>query len=339
MHIHGGDGLMATVVRTEQRKTKCPCCGTTVKADELGRAGLTPELLEKLRRLIQGGTLEETLIIAESSKRQMDPGSTSLELAITEKFTDGLSSIQQVQHQMYRDIVELKGGTGKGDIAEIMTTERLRQTFNADEFNTSEASKGGTDIIATVFDRKNEVGKISISVKNTKTWKSEYLEQLERNMESDSSKVGILVTSKLPKRTSPTGEVVHNNGVMYFLVHHDHAAAIYASLRQVVIHMHETAQYITSKEQELMRMGQISKALAQWITGDEYREILQTLEAINGDSKDTTEVLQHVQNVVIRDIKKACDKQQRIQQHVLNQESLLKGLNDLLRATDGEVQK
>ncbi len=327
---------MASVIKTQQRKTKCPCCGSTVKSDELGRAGLTPELLEKLRRLIQEHTLEETLMIAESSKRQMDPGSTSLELAITEKFTEGLGSIKDLQNQIYRDLAELKGGTGKGDIAEIMTTERLRQTFKDDEFNTAEASKGGTDIIATVFDRKNEIGKISISVKNTKTWKNEFLEQLERNMEDDSSKVGILVTKKLPKRTSPTGEVVHNNGVMYFLVHHDHAAAIYASLRQVVIHMHETAQYLSSKEQELMRMGQISKALAQWITGDEYREILQTLEAINDDSKTTTDLLLHAQNAVIKDIKKACDKQQRIQQYVLNQQSLLKGLNDLLRATDEE---
>ena len=148
-----------------------------------------------------------------------------------------------------------------------------------------------------------------------------------------------IVTKKLPKQTNPTGEVIHNNGVMYFLVHHDHAPAIYASLRQVVIHMHETAQFIASKEQELMRMGNISKALAQWITGDEYRGILQTLEEINDDSKATTEVLQHAQNGVIRDIKKASDRQQRIQQHVLNQESLLKGLKDLLRATDGEDGK
>ncbi len=327
---------MATVIRTEQKKTKCACCGTLVKPSEFTKRGISPELLTILDRDIRDNKLAETFALAQSARRQMDPSATSTELLVKETLTEGFALISKPMNQMNSAISQLMGGTGKGDVAEMVTAERLRQTFKDDEFNTAEASKGGTDIIATVFDRKNEIGKISISVKNTKTWKNEYLEQLERNMEDDSSKVGILVTKKLPKRTSPTGEVVHNNGVMYFLVHHDHAAAIYASLRQVVIHMHETAQYLSSKEQELMRMGQISKALAQWITGDEYREILQTLEAINDDSKTTTDLLLHAQNAVIKDIKKACDKQQRIQQYVLNQESLLKGLNDLLRATDEE---
>ena len=325
---------MATVIRTEQKKTKCACCGTLVKSSEFSKRGISPELLTILDRDIRDNKLAETFALAQSARRQMDPSATSTELLVKETLTEGFALISKPMNQMNSAISQLMGGTGKGDVAEMVTAERLRQTFKDDEFNTAEASKGGTDIIATVFDRKNEIGKISISVKNTKTWKNEFLEQLERNMEDDSSKVGILVTKKLPKRTSPTGEVVHNNGVMYFLVHHDHASAIYASLRQVVIHMHETAQYLSSKEQELMRMGQISKALAQWITGDEYREILQTLEAINDDSKTTTDLLLHAQNAVIKDIKKACDKQQRIQQYVLNQESLLKGLNDLLRATD-----
>lgn len=325
---------MATVIRTEQKKTKCACCGTLVKSSEFTKRGISPELLTKLDRDIRDNNLAETFALAQSARRQMDPSATSTELVLKETLAEGFALISKPMNQINNSLTHLMGGTGKGDVAEIVTAERLRQAFKDDEFDTAEASKGGTDIIATVFDRKNEIGKISISVKNTKSWSSSYLEQLERNMEEDSSKVGILVTKKLPKQTNPTGEVIHNNGVMYFLVHHDHAPAIYASLRQVVIHMHETAQFIASKEQELMRMGNISKALAQWITGDEYREILQTLEVINDDSKATTEVLQHAQNAVIRDIKKACDKQQRIQQHVLNQESLLKGLNDLLRATD-----
>ena len=88
--------------------------------------------------------------------------------------------------------------------------------------------------------------------------------------------------------------------------------------------------------EELMKLGQISKALIQWTTGDEYKEILRTLEEINEDSSETQQILQKTQNSVIRDVKKASDRQQRIQQHVLNQQSLLNGLKNLLRGTSEE---
>jgi len=229
------------------------------------------------------------------------------------------------------------GGTGKGEIAEMLISETFRQLFPKDEFDTKNAAKGGSDLVAKVFDRKTEVGKITISIKNTKTWKHEYLEQIERNMEQDSTKVGILVTSKLPKKANPTGELIHNNGVLYCLVHPDHVKSLYVGLRQVVIHMHETKQYITTKEQELMRIGHISKALAQWISGDEFKEIQGILDEIRKDSSETTELHQKIQNQMMRDIKKANDKQSSIQQHVLNQRSLLSRLKNLLsKSGDGE---
>ncbi len=87
-----------------------------------------------------------------------------------------------------------------------------------------------------------------------------------------------------------------------------------------------------------MKLGQISKALIQWTTGDEYKEILRTLEEINEDSSETQQILQKTQNSVTRDIKRVNDKQQRIQQHVLDQQSLLNGLKNLLR-TNGEEEK
>jgi len=325
---------MATIIRTESRKAKCPCCGTNVDANEMGRAGLTPEILEKLGRYIHDGILEEMLAIAESVKRQMSPSSTSTELVISEKIDQLRAELTEKQHKMNSTLAQIVGGTGKGEVAEMLTSEILRQLFPQDEFDTTTASKGGSDLIAKVFDRKTEVGKITISIKNTKTWKSEYQEQIERNMEQDSTKVGILVSNKLPKKTNPTGEVIHNKGLLYYLVHPDNVKSLYVGLRQVVIHMHETNQYITNKEQELMRMGQISKALIQWTRGDEFKEIQQTLEEINEESNETAQILQKTQNTVIRDIKKACDKQNRIQQHVLNQQSLLVGLKNLLKGDE-----
>ncbi len=329
---------MASVIKTETRKTKCPCCGTNVNANDLGRAGVTPEVLEKIGKYIGEGNIEEMFAIADSVKRQMDPSATSTELVLKEALTDGFAEMSKPLSQMSKAIAQIVGGTGKGEVAELLTTESFRQLFPQDEFDTSTGPKGGSDLIAKVFDRKTEVGKITISIKNTKTWKNEYLEQIEKNMEQDSTKIGILVSNKLPKKANPTGEVIHNHGMLYFLVRPENVPALYVGLRHVVIHMHETKQYITSKEQELMKLGQISKALIQWTTGDEYKEILRTLEEINEDSSETQQILQKTQNSVMRDVKKANDRQQRIQQHVINQQSLLNGLKNLLR-TNGEGTK
>lgn len=328
---------MATVIKTDSRKAKCPCCGTNVNANDLGRAGITPEIFEKLGRYIHEGVLEEMLSIAESVKRQMNPSSTSTELVISEKMDQLRAELSEKQQKMNSTLNSLVGGTGKGEIAEMLTSEILRQLFPQDEFDTTTAAKGGSDLVAKVFDRKNEVGKITISVKNTKTWKNEFLEQLEKNMEQDSTKVGILVSNKLAKKANPTGDVCHNKGgLLYYVVHPDNVKSLYVGLRQVVIHMHETNQYITNKEQELMRIGQISKALVQWTRGDEYKEIQNTLEFINEESGETTKILQKTLNTMTRDIKKANDRQSRIQQHVLNQQSLLSGLKSLLDKSGDE---
>ena len=327
---------MATVIKNES--INCPCCGTDVDVNDIERRGLKNGILIELDKQIRDGILEETFAFAKSMRRQIDPSSTSTELAISEKLDQNFKVLTERQHKMNSTLNSIVGGTGKGEIAEMLISETFRQFFPQDEFDTKNAAKGGSDLVAKVFDRKTEVGKITISIKNTKTWKHEYLEQIERNMEQDSTKVGILVTNKLPKKANPTGELIHNNGVLYCLVHPDHVKSLYVGLRQVVIHMHETKQYITTKEQELMRIGHISKALAQWISGDEFKEIQGILDEIRKDSSETTELHQKIQNQMMRDIKKANDKQSSIQQHVLNQRSLLSGLKNL-RSKSGDDEK
>ena len=326
---------MATVIKNES--INCPCCGTDVDVKDIERRGLKNGILIELDKQIRDGILEETFAFAKSMRRQIDPSSTSTELAISEKLDQNFKVITERQKKMNSTLNSIVGGTGKGEIAEMLTSETFRQLFPQDEFDTKDAAKGGSDLVAKIFDRKTEVGKITISIKNTKTWKHEYLEQIERNMEEDFTKVGILVTKTLPKKANPTGELIHNNGVLYCLVHPDHVKSLYVGLRQVVIYMHEAKQYITTKEQELMRIGHISKALAQWISGDEFKEIQQTLKEISEESNDTIQLLQKTQTSIIGSFKKANDKQSRIQQHVLNQRSLLGGLKNLLsKSGDGE---
>ncbi len=325
---------MATVIKT--REVKCPCCGAKVNANDLGRAGLTPELLEKLGKYIHEGTLEEMFAMGESLKRQMDPSATSIELVLQGGLAAGFAEMSKPLNQMSKAIAQIVGGTGKGEVAELLTTEVLRQFFPQDEFDGKTGPQGGSDIIAKISDRKTEVGKITISIKNTKTFRPEYKEQMEKNMEQDSTKIGILVSEKLPKRANETGEPIHNNGVLYFLVHPRYVTALYAGLRYVVIHMHETDQYITNKERELMQIGKISKALAQWISGDERKQFQLELDAVKQNAEQSIEGLQKIEVYNTREFKKVCDKQTGILRHVLNQESNLKGLKDLLNRTEEE---
>lgn len=328
------------VVSTEQME--CPVCGQFTNIHDLGRVGLTPEELLRIRQYVKEGSLSKMLTIADMVNRRIDPASTSMELSFNEtlveygnKHGDKLDQLIRLMGGISEKIV----GPGIGEVSEMIATEELRQAFPEDEFDRSSAEHG-TDIIAIVSDRKNEAGKISVSIKDTKHWKSEYLEQLERNMNQDSTRVGILVTKKLPKGANPTGQVIHSNNHMFFLVHPQYALASYAALRQVVIHMYQSEAYISTKEQELMQIGRISKALVRWISGNEYQEILNTLDIIKTSSEETDSTLLQMQDYVERHVKKGCDKQRKIRQEVLNAGSLLTGLKDLLKtSTQGDEEK
>lgn len=323
---------MATVIKNES--SKCPCCGTNVDTNDLGRAGLSPEILKELGKQIHDGILEETFAIAKSIRRQMDPSTTSIELALIDVIKDGLKPLKPMSSLL----VQTLGGTGKGDVAELQITEALRQLYPQDEFDTTSAPKGGSDSIAKVCDKKIEVGKITISVKNTKKWNSEFKTQIEKNMEQDSTKFGILVSETLPKNTNETGEFVHSsNGRMYFIVHPKYATALYAGIRQSVIYMHDTDQDLRSKEKEMMQLGKISRALSRWISGNERKQFQIELDAINEDADEAIKALQKIITNVEREVKKTIDRQTSIKRHVLNQEGSLRDLTDMLQKSgDGE---
>jgi len=325
------------VVNTKQ--VECPVCGQYAEVHDLGRAGLTPDELLKIRQYIKEGVLGKMLTIAELVSRRMDPNSTSMELTINEALED--FSLRQVDKldQVLRTlggISEKIVGTGIGEVSEIIAAQEFMQTFPKDEFDTSQADKHGTDIVATVLDKKTEVGKISISIKNTKSWKNEFIQQLEKNTSHDSAKVGILISKTLPRRANPKGEVIHNNGRMFFLVGPEYGIPIYAALRHVVINIHNTRQYLDSKEKELTQISKISKALAKWITGNEYAEVLKTLQKIHEHSGKSSEELLGMADYVEKKVKRDCDKQTSIQRELLNTEGFLSGLKELLTQSNSE---
>ena len=86
-----------------------------------------------------------------------------------------------------------------------------------------------------------------------------------------------------------------------------------------------------------MELGNISQALAQWISGDERKQFQLELDAINTDAEDTIQGLQKTGTYVEREIRKACDRQTSIKRHVMNQEGSLRDLKNMLQKSgEGE---
>ena len=119
---------MATVIKNES--INCPCCGIDVDVKDIERRGLKNGILIELDKQIRDGTLEETFAFAKSIRRQIDPSSTSTELAISEKLDQLRKEITGEQHKMNGTLNSIVGGTGKGEIAEMLISETFRQLFS-----------------------------------------------------------------------------------------------------------------------------------------------------------------------------------------------------------------
>jgi len=320
----------------------CPVCGQYTDVEKLEQAGIIPEELVLLRQYIKEKILGKILRVAEIVYQRMDPSSTSIELSVTqslESMSNSLTEKLEQNNQVLSSISEKIVGPGMGDVREFIITKELRHGFPDDYFDDRQAEKHGTDIIATVFEKKTETGKISISSKDTGSWSSTYIDQLLKNMNHDDAKIGLLIGKKLPKSAKPTGEVYYRDGKMYFVVHQKYALACYAGLRQVVIHMHKTQLHIKNKENELMQIEKISEALVKWISGSEYQEIIIMLDNIGEASDNTRENLLQLQDQVANKIKNTCEIQTKIKQQVLNAQTRLDELKKMLTDSESEEKK
>ena len=75
-------------------------------------------------------------------------------------------------NQSIKEIKEKIVGTGIGNVSEMVTLRELKQMVPTDEFSEARASKGGTDILATVKENGTTYGTITISNKCTQKWES-----------------------------------------------------------------------------------------------------------------------------------------------------------------------
>jgi hypothetical protein len=129
-------------------------------------------------------------------------------------------------------------GVSVGSVQEKISVIYLKQACPIDHFSEELASKHGTDIVASVMEGETCVGKISISVKKQKKWSPDFLDQLEKNIRTDQTKWGLLITSAFPNEALNqniwTARTYTNR--MVLIVKPDFAPAAYFAIRQMVVY-------------------------------------------------------------------------------------------------------
>ena len=81
-----------------------------------------------------------------------------------------------------------------------------------------------------------EIGKISVSVKRTKAWSSEFLDQLDKNITQDKSEWGILVTTAFPREAlnDAVWTTYTKERRMVLIVKPQFATIAYYAIREIV---------------------------------------------------------------------------------------------------------
>ncbi len=328
-----------TLEKADPEQVTCPFCGGIASIHDLGRTGITESKLDILTQHAQDGTIGEVLTIAASIYQRIDPNTTSIELSTTRILEENFRQSTQRDEKLFGEIRTIKEqitGTSGGDVAEMIVAEQLKQSFPEDNFDRSKSVNGGTDVVALVFDKKEEIQKISISVKNTSKWNNSAIEQLEKNMKQDNASLGVLVVKKLPKGANPTGHVCNNNGFMYCIVHQQYVVSVYSILRQLAIKLQENQQYMNTQEKKYMQYGKISKALAQWLTSDEHRNLVTELDKIDSSQGAIQALTEKKINYELNFQKNVNTELTTIHRSKLNACSFLVNLEELLHNPEGK---
>ena len=150
-------------------------------------------------------------------------------------------------------------GISIGSVQEILSIKSLKQVCPVDNFSEEMASKHGTDIIASVMEHGPEyinnepmyhvcVGRISISVKKQQKWHSNFLDQLEKNIQDDKTRWGLLITAAFPAEALNENIWTARTATdrLVLIVKPAYAPIAYFAIRQMVVY--ESAMQIAVSE-------------------------------------------------------------------------------------------
>lgn len=313
-------------------RVKCPVCGSAVTETDLGRAGLTKEELTILKRHMRDATFGAMLQLVDIGMKRLNPEKMSQDLIMKDAVAEIYKAVDEVREKI--------AGPAIGKIGETIAIKDFKAVMPNDEFSDEKSDKG-TDIVATVIEDKVSVGKIAISVKYDNSWKSEFIQQLVRNMKHEATNFGILVTKSFPKEALSDKAWVKetSTGGMMLVVKPEYASVAYYGYRQAVIAWHEADRSVKDAESRIKERNRVFNAIVEWIKGKQFNAVLSSIDDACKLSEATDSLAENLLNYTEQRVKKMWETQKQLRTSLASAETAIQELKELLKPSDGDGGK
>ena len=263
---------MATV--QDQNTCSCPVCNSEISITNLVEFGLTTEEFAILQKHRENATLGACLQLVDIIMQKIEPGKLSTEAEIRNMIMElqnaKMSSEAEFKEIMFNlqstadDIQHRIAGVGVGKIGEQITVKELKAAFPYDKFTDEKAREAGTDVVGTVIENNNEQGRIAISCKYVTTWHKSFIDQLLKNMNSERTEFGILVTKSFP--TESLDDRVHYlEDEKIMLVKPEFLSIAYGGFRRALLEWKAGKNSIKQIEEKYKDTQHIINKITEWI--------------------------------------------------------------------------
>jgi len=217
---------------------------------------------------------------------------------------------------------------GKGAAGELSLTRELQATVPVDHFDDRKRSAGGTDTVALVKDKGVEVGVVTISVKDEERWRGDFLTQLERNMQEDGSKWGILATKAFPTNALSNRAYLYNGNVI--IAKPEYVPLVYLGLREAVICEARARTHLEDAVQRMRVHNHIMETLKGWLNGEEFSKVGSDLESAKRAAEETESLMIQLQKYVEQKTQKVRELQHKVWGNIASIKDALADLQHLL---------
>lgn len=144
---------------------------------------------------------EEKSKITEQAQKDADQ-LWQLKLAEKEKLLeDQKKLISEMQRKAHQGSMQTQG-----EVLELSIEELLKQKFPLDRIEPVPKGVNGADIIQTIYNNGQPVGKIAWETKRTKNWTEEWVQKLKDDSRLIHADISILISDVLPKELDNFGQ-------------------------------------------------------------------------------------------------------------------------------------
>ncbi len=245
----------------------------------------------------------------------------------------------KVIHAILEDIYKKLGGPKEiGNTGETITAKELKSMCTMDDFSEDKASKGGTDLVATVNQDGKSCGIIAVSVKYQEKWEQGFLTQIRKNLNQEDTNFGLLVTKVFPNDAlnDKAYDKSSKHGEVLWLVKPEYAALAYFCLHHVVVAYQKADAVIKEEEEKIRAQEQIAKTVREWITGKGFKNATHKIDDAIQRSTETSEALEKLKSYVGRNVDTLKKKQEELRENLGVAEEALDDLRSHLEGEDIE---